>query len=100
MGRREFDPVKVGYLTERSTLKGGFRFDTRVPGNSNIGHEFRAGHVPYDEQNPQPQYGVLGPELSVADRYALIEYLKIHKDPVPPRTRPPADCFASNGSGS
>jgi hypothetical protein len=100
VGRREFDPVKVGYLTERSTLKGGFRFDTRVAGNYNIGHEFRAGHVPYDETNPQPQYGVIGPELSVADRYAIIEYLKIHKDPAPVRTHPPVDCLAASRSGS
>jgi mono/diheme cytochrome c family protein len=99
VGRREFDPVKVGYLTDRSTLKGGFLFDTRVAGNYNTGHEFRAGHVPYDEKNPQPQYGVIGPEFSVADRYAIIEYLKIHKDPAPARSQPPRDCFAPERSG-
>jgi mono/diheme cytochrome c family protein len=94
LARREFDPVKVGYMTDRTSSNGGFWFDTRQPGNFNTGHEFRAGHVPYDERNPRAQYGVIGPELSVQERFDLIEYLKIHQDPAPPRSRPPADCLA------
>jgi len=94
VGRREFDPDKVGYRTGRAAVRGSFLFDTRVTGNFNTGHEFRAGHVKYNEKEPKPQYGVIGPELSVDDRFALIEYLKIHKDPAPVRTHPPADCFA------
>ena len=99
VGRREFDPVNVGYRTGRSALTGGFLYDTRKPGNYNTGHEFRGGYVRYDEQNPQVQYGVIGPELSVDDRYAIVEYLKIHVDPVPPRAQPPADCFAPEKGG-
>jgi mono/diheme cytochrome c family protein len=94
LARRDFDPVKVGYMTDRLSSSGGFWFDTRQPGNANTGHEFRAGYVAYDEQHPVVQYGVIGPELSVQDRFDLIEYLKIHKDGAPPRTHPPADCLA------
>jgi mono/diheme cytochrome c family protein len=94
LARREFDPVKVGYMTDRASSTGGFWFDTRKPGNFNTGHEFRAGHVEYDETNPRVQYGVIGPALSPQDRFDLIEYLKIHKDPAPARARPPMDCFA------
>ena len=27
-----------------------------------------------------PQYGVIGPELSPDERWALVEYLKVHED--------------------
>jgi len=94
IGRREFDPEKVGYRLDPLS-KGGFWFDTRLPGNLNTGHEFRAGYVPYDEDNPQVQYGVIGPELTQVQRYELIEYLKIHQDgPTAPPDRRPADCVA------
>ena len=94
LARRDFDPVKVGYMTDRISSSGGFWFDTRQPGNFNTGHEFRSGYVAYDEQHPRVQYGVIGPELSVQQRFDLIEYLKIHKDGAPPRSRPPTDCLA------
>jgi hypothetical protein len=45
----------------------------------NIGHEFRAGYVPYKEGSP-PQHGVIGPELSEHQRWAIIEYLKTLMD--------------------
>jgi hypothetical protein len=94
VGRREFDPERVGYRLDPLS-KGGFWFDTRLPGNFNTGHEFRSGYVPYDENNPQVQYGVIGPELTPAQRYDLIEYLKIHQDgPTAPPDRRPADCLA------
>ena len=76
IGTREFDPVNLGYQT---TATSGFKFDTLLSGNKNIGHEFRAGYVPYKAGN-RPQYGVIGPELSPAERMELIEYLKIHQD--------------------
>jgi hypothetical protein len=99
IGRREFDPVKVGYVLE-PLAKGGFWFDTRLPGNFNTGHEFRSGYVPYDENNPQVQYGVIGPELTPQERFEIIEYLKIHQDgPMPPPGRVPVDCRAQNGVG-
>lgn len=94
VGRREFDPVKVGFVSDPLS-KGGFVFDTRLSGNLNTGHEFRAGWVPYDENNPQVQYGVIGPELTPDERWAIIEYLKIHQDgPMPPPGRTPVDCGA------
>ena len=65
LGSRLFDPVKVGYRTE--AIPGGFELDTRLPGNSNKGHEFKDG--------PRAK-GVLGPALSHEERLDLIEYLK------------------------
>lgn len=52
---REFDPVNVGFETEE--VPGAFLFDTSQPANSNAGHEF-------------------GTDLSDAERWELIEYLK------------------------
>lgn len=58
VGSRQFDPVAVGFrsLESEGDVKH-FRFDTRVPGNSNAGHPF-------------------GTTLSDADKWRLIEYLK------------------------
>lgn len=53
VGSREFDPVNVGYVNT-----GGFLFDTSVPGNRNVGHE----------------YGTA--ELTEEQRRELVEYLK------------------------
>jgi hypothetical protein len=68
-GSREFDPLHVGY--DPSILAYGFTYrtdqlDDPHPGNSNAGHQF----------SNTPGKGVLGPELSEEDRWALIEYLK------------------------
>ena len=62
---REFDPVKVGIDT--SGKSGSFVFDTSLYGNSNAGHSF---------QNGQRGNGVIGPLLTDAQRWALVEYLK------------------------
>ena len=94
VGRREYDPVTLGYDTTPLS-KSGFWFDTRLEGNLNTGHEFRAGYVPYKPGNP-PQYGVIGPELTPDERWQIIEYLKIHKDdkhPISPKK--PVSCLAS-----
>jgi hypothetical protein len=56
MGAWEYDPRKVGLLVD-SPFTDAFLLDTRLPGNSNAGH----------------QYGV---NLSDDDRAALLEYLK------------------------
>ena len=56
VGSWEFDPIHVGIETG-SDFSGAFTFDTRLPGNSNAGHEFGIG-------------------LSEPDRMALIEFLK------------------------
>jgi len=74
VGHRDFDPVNVGYVLEPPS-KEGWWLDTTLPGNSNNGHEFRAGYVP-----GAPQYGVIGPEFTPEERMAIIEYLKIHQD--------------------
>ena len=75
----EFDPVKVGFVvsecngspTFRDPL-GGFEFKTQLPGNSMAGHEFKGS----DCGPAAKGAGTLGCELPVADRWAIIEYLK------------------------
>lgn len=57
VGSRQFDPRRVGYVTAAST-DNGFRFDTTLAGNRNIGHDY--GNA----------------TLSDADRWALVEYMK------------------------
>jgi mono/diheme cytochrome c family protein len=94
LGRRAYDPVKVGFVTEpEKGLEDSFWYDTRKPGNSNVGHEFRAGYVPWTK-GATPQYGVIGPALSPDERFAIVEYLKIHEDPPTPTGRVPPDCSA------
>ncbi len=63
-GSREFDPRRVGY--DVSKVDGAYAFHTDQPGNSNAGHEFRN----------TPGKGVIGRELTDAERWAIIEYLK------------------------
>ncbi len=55
VGRREYDPVKVGFVT--TAFEGGFQLDTSKAGNYNSGHLF-------------------GTNLSATERSALLEYLK------------------------
>ena len=64
LGNREYDPVNVGYQSEK--FVDGFRFDTSIRGNSNSGHEFNNGSG----------QGIIGPLLKSDERLALIEYLK------------------------
>jgi hypothetical protein len=64
-GSKKFDPVNVGRDT--SELSGGYEFDTTLPGNKNVGHEFNDG--------PKGK-GIIGPKLSDDERWALVEYLK------------------------
>ncbi len=64
VGNLEFDPVKVGYETDKK--QGLFKFDPDKPGNSNAGHVF----------SDQPGKGVIGPGLSEKERAALVEFLK------------------------
>ena len=53
VGSREFDPINVGFRTDK-----GFFFDTRLGGNSNLGHNYGASKMSQD------------------DRTNLLEYLK------------------------
>jgi len=93
LGRREFDPIKVGFMTDRGASKRGFLFNTRIQGNHNTGHEFRAGYNAAAAAAGDYQYGVIGPALTVDERFAIIEYLKVRRDTAPPPTAL-TDCFA------
>ncbi len=70
VGSQEFDPKSVGFVWEKdkgpqTTDRKLFEFDTTIEGNWNAGHEY-------------------GAKLSEEDRWAVVEYLKVHKDPLPP----------------
>jgi cytochrome c5 len=78
VGTRDFDSVNLGFSIQ-PPMKGGFWLDTSITGNSNIGHEFRSGYIPWKPGSP-PQYGVIGPAWSEEDRRDIIEYLKVHRD--------------------
>jgi len=82
-----FDPVQVGL--DRGQAGDGEWYDTRMPGSSNVGHEFRDG---YGGPQAGPQYGVIGPALRPDERWAIVEYLKVHRDPETPSGRVPPDC--------
>jgi hypothetical protein len=85
-----FDPVAVG--VDVKARGDGFWYDTRLPGNANVGHEFRAGYVPGKTDEDDPQYGVIGPALTPDERWAIVEYLKTHEDPPTPPGRTPPTC--------
>lgn len=61
----DFDPIKVGIGT--TATSGTFLMDTTLLGNSNAGHSFQNG--------PRGE-GIIGPLLTDAQRWALVEYLK------------------------
>ena len=61
IGSIEYDPLKVGYVSE--DIENAFYFDTKLKGNSNAGHEYGSG---YD--------GL--PSFNDKQRWALLEYLK------------------------
>lgn len=70
-GTFEYDTRHLGYRTQ--AFSNGFVFDTRVTGNHNSGHEFRAG---------KRGNGVIGRELLPEERWALLEYLKVLGGPL------------------
>jgi len=70
-GNFEYDPRHLGYSTQ--AFDGGFVLDTRISGNHNSGHEFRAGPL---------GNGVIGRLLQPEERWALIEYLKVLGGPL------------------
>lgn len=100
VGRREFDPKHVGFVTvpDEDGRDDGFWLDTTKPGNLNIGHAFAADpetwkkHLADPKANPLP-HGVIGPEFTDEERFDLIEYLKIHRDlPETPADFEPTAC--------
>lgn len=100
VGRREFDPQHVGYVTEPDDdgKDDGFWLRTTKEGNLNIGHAFTADektwkwHLENPAKNHLP-HGVIGPEFTDDQRFDIIEYLKIHKDlPETPADYQPPSC--------
>jgi mono/diheme cytochrome c family protein len=99
VGRREFDPVHVGYVsTPRNEGDAGFWLDTSIAGNRNIGHGFAADADTWRKHRADPKAnpllrGVIGPVLTEGERVALVEYLKVHRDlPATPEGYEPPQC--------
>ncbi|GAB4062383.1 di-heme-cytochrome C peroxidase [Uliginosibacterium sediminicola] len=66
VGSREYDPVKGGYLSQGYA---GFVFDTKLPANSNAGHEYGTIHdTTLAARGLKP--------LSREERLDLLEYMK------------------------
>lgn len=63
-GSRLFDSKLVGYDTTANP--NIIPFDTQLPGNSNLGHEFNDG----------TGTGIIGRKLTETERWELVEYLK------------------------
>ncbi|MEZ5521935.1 MAG: di-heme-cytochrome C peroxidase [Dokdonella sp.] len=101
VGRRDFDAKNVGYVSEPANAgeDAGFWFDTTIEGNHNSGHAFVATPEQIDAARNDPgghplPPGVIGPLLSDNDRWAIVEYLKIHRDlPATPADFAPPDCW-------
>lgn len=100
VGRRDFDAKHVGYVSAPADPEeaDGFWLDTSLPGNHNTGHAFTATPAQMAAWRADPKAhplptGVIGPLLSDAERWALVEYLKIHRDlPATPADFTPPDC--------
>jgi hypothetical protein len=69
IGNPEFDPVKLGTVQKTTPLTA--TIDLSLTGNSNAGHWWT---------NDLKRKGRIGPALSEAQKYAIIEYLKIASD--------------------
>jgi hypothetical protein len=100
VGRRDFDPVKVGYVTEpdEDGEADGFWLDTTIDGNRNSGHAFSATAEQWQQYkqdakaHPLPP-GVIGRQFADVERDAIVEYLKVHVDePATPADFTPPDC--------
>lgn len=86
LGSREFDPVKVGFVSKSITSYPRlFEFNALLPSNKNIGHEYAAGKTPFIKLKPNgvPIKNEAGefelewlPALNKNQRLALVEYLK------------------------
>jgi cytochrome c5 len=100
VGRRDFDAKHVGYVAQPIDAKesDGFWLDTTKDGNHNTGHAFIATQEQLaawradSKAHPLPS-GVIGPLLTDDERYAIIEYLKVHRDlPATPADFVPPVC--------
>jgi mono/diheme cytochrome c family protein len=61
LGSREYDPEKVGYVTEQGA-ENSFEFNTRdaqgnpIPGNANTGHDYANGSLTSEERRSLVEY--------------------------------------------
>jgi len=100
VGRRDFDSKRVGYVDvpADASENDGFWFDTSKDGNHNTGHAFVATPEQLAASHGDPKAhplpsGVIGPLLTDDERFAIIEYLKVHRDlPATPADFVPPDC--------
>jgi hypothetical protein len=77
-GQREYDPVRLGYQQDPAKYAGPGGasptvFDTRLPGNSNAGHEWE-----------------FYPALTDEERFQIIEFLKTYTSELFPTGKRPA----------
>jgi mono/diheme cytochrome c family protein len=100
VGRRDYDAKHLGFVSVPldADEADGFWLDTSKEGNHNTGHAFAATAAQmqaYDTDataHPLPP-GVIGPLLSDEERFALLEYLKVHRDlPATPADYQPQEC--------
>jgi mono/diheme cytochrome c family protein len=101
VGRRDFDTKRVGYVDVPAAGAGeadGFWLDTSKDGNHNTGHAFTATPEQLAAAQAEPKAhplppGVIGPLLTDDERWAIVEYLKVHRDlPATPADFVPPDC--------
>jgi hypothetical protein len=96
VGSRLYDPKHLGFVT--TPVDGGFTLDTSIMGNRNSGHAFTATPAQLAAQKADPKAhplpsGVIGPLLTDEERYAIVEYLKVHRDePATPASFQPPVC--------
>lgn len=92
LGRKEYDPVNLGLQVNK--IKGAFKFDTTIKGNSNLGHEFNDGlcgdGVIGYELKDRPGYCR---QFTERERRAILEYLKVHSDGQRPNPESEPHCI-------
>jgi hypothetical protein len=76
VGSREYDTRKLGLKLPES---GYWIFDARLDGNHNTGHRFTADRATW-KKGTQPKNGVIGPVLTLDERMAILEHLKVRDD--------------------
>ncbi|HEX7770238.1 MAG TPA: hypothetical protein VF422_09435, partial [Dokdonella sp.] len=100
VGHRDYDPKHLGYAIASGAGGDdeGFWLDTSLDGNRNSGHAFTATPEQLAAARADPDAhalpsGVIGPLLADEERWAIVEYLKVHRDlPATPEGFVPPDC--------
>ena len=71
LGTTRFDPVRVGFVTD--PFPGGTKLDTTLPGNRNLGHEFRNLTLEELEQvKARPGHPVDPPVSTEGKRWSVV----------------------------